>query len=178
MDIFSLKVEKEYFHISSNLDKNNTSFIYGEVCCKNLSEILLELELNDRLFLDIGSGCGKIVLYLAIKLNMNTEGLEIDKNRFDKSIEFLNKLNLLDNVTFYNESFKKVYLGNYDVIYCCNLVFSDEDNKILYKKIIKEFKGISILFDYDDVLSRFLIKKYNVKTSWSKYQIVYIFNIF
>ena len=60
----------------------------------------------------------------------------------------------------------------------CNLVFSDEDNKILYKKIIKEFKGISILFDYDDVLSRFLIKKYNVKTSWSKYQIVYIFNIF
>jgi tRNA G46 methylase TrmB len=178
MDIFSLKVEKEYFHISSNLDKNNTSFIYGEVCCKNLSEILLELELNDRLFLDIGSGCGKIVLYLAIKLNMNSEGIEIDKNRFDKSIEFLNKLNLLDNVTFYNESFKKVYLGNYDVIYCCNLVFSDEDNKILYKKIIKEFKGISILFDYDDVLSRFLIKKYNVKTSWSKYQIVYIFNIF
>ena len=51
MDIFSLKVEKEYFHISSNLDKNNTSLIYGEVYCKDLGEIITELELNDRLLI-------------------------------------------------------------------------------------------------------------------------------
>tara|TARA_E500000178_G_C16800720_1_gene652298 strand:+ start:127 stop:663 length:537 start_codon:yes stop_codon:yes gene_type:complete len=177
MEIFSSKIEKEYFHISSNLNKNNSSYTYGEVSCKDLLEIINQLNLCDRLFLDIGSGCGKIVLYLAFKLNMISEGIEIDKNRFDKSIEFLNRFNLSNNVTFYNESFEKVYLGNYDIIYCCNLVFSNEDNKILYKKIVKEFKGISILFDYDDVLSRFLIKKYNVKTSWSNYQIVYIFNL-
>lgn len=86
--------------------------------CKDLLEIINELNLCDRLFLDIGSGCGKIVLYLAIKLNMISEGIEIDKNRFDKSIEFLNKFNLSNSVTFYNESFEKVYLENYDIIYC------------------------------------------------------------
>ena len=177
MDIFSLKVEKEYFHISSNLDKNNTSFIYGEVCCKNLSEILLDLELNDRLFLDIGSGCGKIVLYLTIKLNMNAEGLEIDIERFNQSIKLQEDLNLIDKILFYNEDFVKVYFGNYDIIYCCNLVFSDEDNLILYQKLLKEFKGVVFLFNYNNQIGKFFIKKYNIKTSWNKKQEMFVFLI-
>ena len=54
---------------------------------------------------------------------MNAEGIEIEIERFNKSVKNQEELNLFNNVLFYNENFIKVYFGNYDLIYCCNLYF-------------------------------------------------------
>ena len=177
MEILSMKIKIEDFQICDELDDNNSSFIYGEVCHIELSEIIKKLEIFDRTFLDIGSGCGKVVIYLAYKFNLLIDGIEIDKNRYEKSLHLLEKYNLFNNISFYNTDFNKVYLGNYDVIYCCNLVFSKEDNHKLFKKIIKEFSGIVILFYYNYLFKNYLIKTYNIKTSWNRNQEIYIFKI-
>ena len=97
--------------------------------------------------------------------------------RFNQSIKLQEDLNLIDKILFYNEDFVKVYFGNYDIIYCCNLVFSDEDNLILYQKLLKEFKGVVFLFNYNNEIGKFFIKKYNIKTSWNKKQEMFVFLI-
>ena len=178
MEILNKKIKIEDFQISSELDRNNPSFIYGEVCHIDLSILINKLEILDRTFLDIGSGCGKIVIYLAYKFNLFIDGIEIDKDRYQKSLELLESFNLYNNITFFNNDFREIYLGNYDVIYCCNLVFSKEDNNELFKKIIREFNGIIILFYFNHLIKKYLIKTEKIKTSWNREENIYIFKIY
>ena len=156
---------------------SNSSFIYGEVDCIELANIMKDLGLPDRLYLDIGSGFGKVVIYLALKLNIMIDGVELIKTRYDKSIDLYNQYNVQNNVYLYNCDFTHLYLGNYDVIYCCNLVFSKQDNDILYNKMIREFIGYAILFNYNHILKPFLKYTKHIKTSWNKSQTIYIFDI-
>ena len=92
MNLISQKILKEDYLIDDNLDRNNSSLIYGEVCHDDILKIIKNLELDNRLFVDIGSGCGKLVSYLAYKLDIMIDGIEIDKNRYNKSIELINQL--------------------------------------------------------------------------------------
>ena len=177
MEIINKKIKSEDFQISNELDRNNSSFIYGEVCHQDLSNLISKLEFFDRTFLDIGSGCGKIVIYLAYKFDIFIDGIEIDKNRFQKSLQLLETFKLFNNISFFNTDFRKVYFGNYDIIYCCNLVFSKEDNNELYKKIIKEFRGICMLFNFNHLIKKYLIKTEKIKTSWNSSENIYLFKI-
>ena len=177
MNLISQKILKEDYLIDDNLDRNNSSLIYGEVCHDDILKIIKNLELDNRLFVDIGSGCGKLVSYLAYKLDIMIDGIEIDENRYTKSFELINKLNLENNIYLYNCNFKDIYLGNYDVIYCCNLVFTNDDNNILYDKIINEFEGLVLLFNYNHKIKSNLIKVVEVKTSWNEKQNLFIFKI-
>ena len=177
MDILTNKISKEDFHISNNLDQNNPSFIYGEVCFIELAEIIQSLELTDRLFLDIGSGCGKIVVYLAKKFNLLIDGIEIDTERYTKSLELVDKFNMNNNIYLFNNDFRKIYFGNYDVLYCCNLVFSKDDNNDLFKKILVEFNGYLFLFYYNYHIKKYFIKFFEIKTSWNPKQRIFLFYI-
>ena len=170
------KISSEDYQISSDLDKSNLSYIYGEVNSSNILNILKNIEYDNRLFLDIGSGCGKLIIEIASKLDIFCTGIEIDINRFNKSLKIQQQKSLF-NVEFINNDFRNIYFGNYDILYCCNTIFSKEDNKNLYQKIIKEFNGYAILFDYDFILKQYLIDKKNIITSWSKKVTVYIFYI-
>lgn len=171
------KIDRDFFYISPHLDKDNTSYTYGEVCFKNIAKIIEELHLNDRSILDVGSGCGKIIIYLACKFNTYVDGIEIEINRFDQSYQLLDKLDLHQFVSLYNCDFEDIYFGNYDIIYCCNLVFSKEDNNRLFTKILKELKGYAFLFFYDYQLKGYLKKSFTVTTSWNKNEIIYFFEI-
>ena len=79
------------------------------------------------------------------------------------------------NIEFINVDFKNIYLGNYDIIFCCNLVFSEIDNNMLYNKLKKEFKGYSILFNYNDKIKYNFISKHTVNTSWQNNVCIYLF---
>jgi len=170
-------VSNDFYQFSSNLDKNNQSYIYGEVNPIDIIDVLKELNYENYSFLDIGSGCGKIILSVAYELNIFCTGVEIDTLRYNKSMELLDKINVEHNVEFLNNDFKDIYFGNYDIIYCANTVFEKEDNKILYNKILREFNGYLFLFDYDYNLKKYLICQKIIKTSWSKNVILYIFFI-
>ena len=170
------KINQDDFIISNKELSNKSSLVYGEVDYNDIGNIILSLKINYDNILDIGSGCGKIVIYLAIILNSYIDGVEIDTNRFNKSELLLNTYNLHEKISFINDSFENVYFGNYDIIYCCNLVFDTEDNDKLYNKINKEFSGTFILFEFNNILLPYLKLTKFVKTSWSKQVKIFIFN--
>ena len=168
------KIEKEDYKICDNLDQNKKSYIYGEVYYKDIYNIINKYELENKRFIDIGCGNGKIINYLSIKTNLIVDGIEIDKNRYQKSL-LLNNYNNCNEII--NDTFENLYLGNYDIIYCCNTIFEDEDNNKLINKILNEFNGLLLLFEYNRKICNYLIDIKKVKTSWNKCLSIYIFLI-
>jgi len=62
-------IEREDYLLPSSLDKHNYSFIYGEVNPKHIVQIIKRLNHDCcNNFVDIGSGCGKLVIYVALEL--------------------------------------------------------------------------------------------------------------
>ena len=171
----NLKIKEEDFIVDSTLDYNISSFLYGEANYNSIYEIIKKYYFEDCKFVDIGSGCGKIVIYLVNNLNIFADGIEIDQNRYNKSLNLLDKFNLYDKIDFFNQDFQNIYFGNYDILYCCNLVFSEEHNNKLYNKIIKEFNGIFLLFDYNSDLEKYFIEEFYIKTSWNRGQNIFVF---
>jgi len=189
MNLIESKIEEEDFFIDDKLDKSNSSYIYGEVSVESMFKIFDTIDLIDSKescsIIDIGSGCGKLVIGTAIKYNVMIDGVEIDKERYQKSIKLLEYIqennlceqNLYSNIYFFNNSFKDIYLGNYDIVYCCNLVYSKNDNKILFEKILREFSGYLFLFCYEKNLRPYYKKQFIVKTSWNDEQKLFLFQI-
>ena len=130
-------IPSEDFLISDSLYKHNSSYIYGEIDIQSMKEIL------DTMF---------------------PNSSEQESYRFIDIGSGCGKL--CASIEFVWDSFENLYFGNYDILYCCNIVFSIEDNKMLYKKIEKEFVGICFLFDYDQLLLPYFEKTFSIKTSW------------
>ena len=107
---------------------------------------------------------------------MYFHGIEIHNARFNQSITLQDELDIHANTEFMKEDFRNIYFGNYNVLYCCNTIFEEEENNILFDKINEEFNGYFILFEYDNVLKPYFIKEMNVRTSWNKNVPVYIFH--
>jgi len=161
------------------VDNQNKSLIYGETNYKDLLIIFDKLYsiYNINTMIDIGSGCGNLLIYLASKFHdIYFEGIEIQKNRYDKSIDNIMKHDL-DNICIYHDSFINTYLGNYDLLFCCNTIFCDEDNDKLYNKIINEFSGIFILFTMHPKILNYFIEKTTINTSWCKEVNIFIYKI-
>ena len=171
------KIDLDDFKITDKINLNRSSLTYGEVSNLDIGNLISSLKINCENMLDVGSGCGKLVIYLAITLNINIDGIEIDKNRFNKSEYLLETYDLYDKVNFINDTYENLYFGNYDLIYCCNLVFEYEDNIKLYNKIKNEFNGIVILFIYDKILLPYLTSQHIVKTSWSNEVPIFLFQL-
>tara|TARA_A100001035_G_C27610792_1_gene420791 strand:- start:140 stop:712 length:573 start_codon:yes stop_codon:yes gene_type:complete len=169
----------------SNKDSYNSSYIYGEVDSHYFIKILKNKilykyykdEYNNLKFIDIGSGCGRLILEIA-KLKLYSTGIEILSHRYDKSIKLLDKLDndeLFNNIDLINDSFSNIHFGNFDILYCCNIIFSDEDNNLLYNKLLKEFYGYAFLYNYNNKIMNNLISKEHVKTSWNNNVEIFIF---
>ena len=175
-----IHIKPESYKIPNTLDESNNSYIYGEVNPNDIISIINNLGcVNSYSFLDIGSGCGKLALCINNKFpDMYCDGIEIHTGRYNDSIEWLEKYpNLQSSTEFFNNDFKNHYFGNYDILYCCNVIYSKEDNLNLYKKILSEFTGYIILFEYDHHLKHYLLSSHLVQTSWKKDVTVYLFNL-
>ncbi len=100
-----------------------------------------ELKLGKfKSFLDLGSGDGKITL-IASLFCKEAEGIEIDDELFEKSLEMKNKLKI-KNAVFHNYDFFEHSIGDYDV------VFVNPDRPMergLEKKLLNELNGKLIL---------------------------------
>lgn len=174
-------IEPEMYLCMDTLDTSNTSYVYGEVNPCDIISIIHELGQDAHLynFLDIGSGCGKLVLCVSNQFpEMYCDGVEIHDGRYQNSLAWLEKYpNMQSSIEFYHNDFGRHYFGNYDFIYCCNVVYSKEDNIRLYKKLLSEFSGYAILFVYDHHLKHQLMYSRTVQTSWQKDVTVYVFHL-
>lgn len=161
-----------------NIDSYNSSYFYGEVDNNDIYNIIIDNiikydKYDEWYFLDIGSGCGKLTAFINNKINCQCTGIEIIKHRYLKSLKLLN--DDIYNIEFINDDFKNIYFGNFNIIFCCNLVFSEDDNNMLYFKLNKEFKGYALLFNNNDKINHNLLSTYTTNTSWSKKVILYLF---
>ena len=174
-----IHIEPEHYIIPNDLDITNSSYIYGETYPPDIIKCITKTipDITDcGSFIDIGSGVGKLVCEMSRSFpEMLCHGIEIHKDRYETSVYDLNEE--VCNVYFDNICFRKVYFGNYDIIYCCNTVFSKEDNKLLYSKVLNEGSGYVLLYNYDDSMKRYLIASYTITTSWQKCVEVFIFYI-
>lgn len=173
-------IEREDYFINNKLHQDNSSFIYGEIYSDSFINILHDKYDKEDIsynFVDIGSGCGRLCIDLYNSFNFNITGIEIDENRYDKSQVLCDKKEAYDRVELINTSFKDVYFGEYDILYCCNTIFSNEDNLDLYNKIIKEFKGSCFLYTYNNIMLPYFIKKFVINTSWVNNTEIYLFVI-
>ena len=173
-------IEPEMYLCDDTLDTSNTSYVYGEVNPRDVISIIKELEDSEfRHFLDIGSGCGKLVLcFHSAFPDMYCDGIEIHHGRYQESLSWLEKYPVMQGfIEFHHHDFGRHYFGNYDVLYCCNAIYSKEDNVRLYHKILSEFSGYAILFHYDHHLKHHLLYSRTVQTSWQKDVSVYVFHI-
>lgn len=165
------EIQPEEYHIYKELDKDCTSYIYGEIDPNDFCNVLMEYEAENKSLLDIGSGTGRLLISLHSKYcNTHFIGVEIDYNRYMRSLDKCYSLDIHEsqNLHLENLDFRNCYFGNYDIIYCCNIIFEKHDNTDLYKKLISEFSGICFLFTYDETLKYFFHKKYVVNTSWQE----------
>ena len=167
-------IDAEDYILSDELDVNNKSYIYGEVYETDIYTIVKSLH-NINTILDVGSGCGKLVIFLSSFYEW-VDGVEIHKQRYNKSIILAEKYNA-HNIDFIFKRFQDIYFGNYDLIYCCNKIFEKNENNILYTKIANELKGYCILFDYNHILKPYYQSSFTVRTSWNKCETIYLFYI-
>lgn len=176
-----IHIECEHYYISNELDVTNTSYIYGEAYTGDIIKCM-----NDHIpnidemtsFIDIGSGVGRLVIDVGKTYSaLMCYGIEIHKKRYESSICMMNTCNQ-DNIDFENVCFRTLYFGNYDIIYCCNTVFSKDDNNVLYRKIENEVcGGYVLLYNYNDILKPYLKTKCIINTSWQDNVELYVFYV-
>jgi len=118
--------------------------------CQNYFSVL------PHCFIDIGSGKGKLCLYMAEKNNIDQSiGIELVKNRYDCSIELKEKLKEINQtssnkVEFYNSNIFDIKLNKLIMtapvfIWFSNLCFEQNAINTIFQKIVNEIPVGSII---------------------------------
>jgi len=169
-------IEPSAFLIHKTLNQNCSSYVYGEISSQSLLSIMNDFSCDNCKFLDIGSGLGNVLFDLSAIENLQLYGIEIDPARYYRSIMTQELLNIDEGtIEIMQGDYRKLYLGNYDFLYCCNCVFETEDNDKLFDKIIKEFKGHCFLFAFNKKMLPYYVKHFVINTSWIKNTQLYYF---
>lgn len=167
-------IDASSYKIHDSLIQNWSSYVYGEISSQNLYNIIKNIDCDNKTFIDIGSGSGNVLFELSKIENLNLCGIEIDENRYKTSLKNAEKRDIFE-IELMKGDYNELYFGNYDILYCCNCIFEEEDNQKLYKKILKEFKGHCFLFNFDKNLIPYYVGFHIIETSWVKQTELYYF---
>ena len=149
---------------------------YGEItdleCMFNEIKYILfqnNLDIQNYIFYDFGSGYGKIVNYFS-KFVSKSIGIEIDESRYRQSLIYDS-----NNIFFKNQNFFSEKINNPNIILINNLCFSIGTNKRLSFKILKECKknDIIIVTLKLDLLKYYYFKKITLECSWGNSEIYF-----
>ena len=110
---------------------NDLQFLYNEI--KNIFSFNNILD-QDYIFYDFGSGYGKIVNFFSEHYKKSI-GIEIDKERFQKSLIYVS-----NNIEFYNINFFDQNIESSCIILINNLCLGTGTNKRLSYKLLDECK--------------------------------------
>lgn len=129
------------FNFKGNYDEN---LVYGEVTKKGVETLISKIlkykkDFSDSdVFVDVGSGSGKLILHSAIKLPIKTFiGLEIveQRNQYAKRISEQVHPIYDKKLFFLNKDFRNFDLSFAKIIFCNNLCFSKDLNFTLMNNI-------------------------------------------
>ena len=138
---------------------NDLQFLYSEI---NNIFSFYKINNQDYIFYDFGSGYGKIVNFFS-KYYKKSIGIEIDKERFQKSLMYAS-----NNIEFYNINFFDQNIESSCIILINNLCLGIGTNKRLSLKLLNECTKYDML-----ILTKKMVNLENyflyfrlVKCSW------------
>ena len=151
-----------------------SNLTYGELTEEGLKTLLSNLDIDNKIFYDLGSGKGEVVIN-AIKnypsLN-KAIGIELVEERHQEAEVKKKKLsnNLRNKVNFINGDLisNNLKIDNADFIYISNLCFNDKLNEKIAKKINDESKSGTLIFSSKNIPLKSVDCTYKrkVKQSW------------
>jgi hypothetical protein len=132
---------------------------YGEMEYEGLEKLfryIKKFEPRINTFIDVGSGRGKLVLYMAAKpIIKKTIGIELVDKRHENAIELKNKLDIFKNytnkVTLLNENVLEISFKDYlpteglVFVWFSNLCFDQEITDSIFSKMREELPKGSII---------------------------------
>jgi precorrin-6B methylase 2 len=108
----------------------NVDTTYGEMMEEGVSLILSKLTLTEQdVFLDLGSGTGRVVLQVFLEKNIKSIGIEFIEKRYRMAEESLCQLNEKINaskVHFIKGDFFTENWSNATCVFMCNTCFTEE----------------------------------------------------
>lgn len=143
---------KNYFSpIDAKKTENRTAVretekgIFGTSNLDIMEELFKGLDVKDKVFLDMGSGDGRIVL-LASLFFKKAIGIEFDAQLVQESLVAREKLGFDESVVFEQADYLDVDFSKIDVLFT---YMDHEFSKELIEKLKAEFKGL--LYSYESV---------------------------
>lgn len=148
----------------------NPHYTYGEVLRKGVDEIINKInrykKITDKdVFIDVGSGCGKLILHTAIKSDIKTlVGVELVPQRlkYSKSIkeEILPEHN---SVFFIEKSIKEFDLSIATIVFMNDVCFDYDMVKNVFDRIPK---GCHLITSHEIKSCKILKEEFTVDVSW------------
>ncbi len=177
-------------HLRDNKDYSGNPITYGEIKYEGI-EVIKEIydKLNLEYFIDIGSGNGKLPLFMAGSSKIKKSvGIELVEIRHEKAMELKSQLannfsEITQKVEFINDDFNNVNFStvlNNDkepvAVFISNLCFSTELNEKLYEKLLKELPSGSVIIASKKAYIANGKTTADIKCpmSWSDYSSVYV----
>ena len=187
---FRKKLEKIYPKcLFDNVDQSyykNDKITYGEMNYEGLITLYALIDKyykNISAFLDIGSGRGKLCLYMASYPKIKkVVGIEIVESRHNDALQlaksikssYLNKINLI-NDDIMNIDLKNIF-SKPTFVWWSNLCFHVNKSKIIFEKLLNELpKGSVICFSKDLGLVYDIVT--NIPMSWYQNSNVNIYSV-
>jgi hypothetical protein len=168
----------------SNINKHfdfkgtyNLNYVYGELLRDSVETVIEKINRYKKIsekdvFVDIGSGAGKLVLHLAIKSDIKTlVGVEIvpQRNRYSKWIK--EKIVHDKSIFFIEKDVRDFDLSIATIIFMNNICFDTNLIKDIYNRIPK---GCNFISAVEIPECKILKEEFLVSTSWtSKLKLFY-----
>lgn len=155
----------------------NINYVYGEILRSGVDVIIEKIKkykkISDKdVFVDIGSGAGKLVLHISIKSDIKTlVGVEIvpQRNRYSKWIK--EKIIQDKSIFFIEKDVRDFDLSIATIVFMNNLCFDSDLIKIIYDKMNRGCHFISAVKIPE---CKILKEEFIVNTSWgSKLNLFY-----
>jgi hydroxymethylpyrimidine pyrophosphatase-like HAD family hydrolase len=178
-------------HIAHNYDGHKIT--YGEMNYEGMQKLYSYAQkLNPHIntFIDIGSGRGKLCLYLASARKIKKAiGLELVKERHDDAVilkdklaqEFANKVKFI-NANILDVSIRDELLPNSEVfVWFSNLCFDQSITDQIFQKLTEELPDNSVVCCSKKPMSENenfqFIDSISIEMSWTKLSTVYVYKI-
>lgn len=146
---------------------------YGEVEYQGLVQMLQGLKTNGKIFCDLGSGIGKIVIQAAYNYGFKKSiGVELSVDRHNRAVQAYKKIRdigVRNKIRFYNMNLLNIDLTKMDIIYISNLCFPAKLLTDVGIKFDRELKPGCIVVSSKRFPTRKgkVVKEFMIKMSWS-----------
>lgn len=156
---------------------------YGELTVSGVDTILKNINTNDKIFYDLGSGIGNVVLNACKRFSSLKKciGVEFSEERTEIANTQLRKnKRLKEKVEFIQGDLFNISLRNANIIYISNLCFSDAINRKIGEKLDQEINVGTIVFSSKDIyLSiQHTRREIKVRQTWDKESTVFKYEIY